>query len=343
MKAAVLMSPLKLEVKEVEKPEISKNEVLIKVKACGICTTDRRWYSGVSKIPYPAIMGHEISGVVESVGTEDAELSVGSPITAGGIFSYSCGHCIYCKKGFENQCINFRQRYLNSGELLCFGGFSEYAVFPIRGVFRVNDKITLEEATLAEPLSCVIHSFKKANVSFGDTVVVLGAGPMGLLHLMLAKLNGCKVAVSDPDDERLELAENIGADVRINPSDKNFYQKIDDFAKGGTVDKIFVTAGNEEAVKQALKIGKKLSTIVLFASLHSSAPIEVSPEIHYSENVLTGSRSQTAKDFLDAVKLLSSRVVDIRPLISRVVSLNDIEDGFNVAPKGKIQRVLVKP
>jgi len=342
MKAAVLSSPKKIAVKEVEAPKAFKDEVLIRVKACAICTTDRRWYSGVSKISYPAILGHEVSGIVESAVGENSGLNRGDRVAAGGPFARSCGHCIYCKMGFENQCMSLKKKSLRSGELLSSGGFGEYFVFPIKGVYRISDKITFEEAALAESLSCVIHSFKKANVSFGSSVFIVGAGPMGLLHLMLAKLKGCKTIVSDTDDKRRKLAENIGADVTASPLDENFYEKIGNFIQDEIVEGIFITAGNKDAIEQAFKIGKKLSTIVLYGSVYPAAIIELSSEIHYSENIFTGSRSQTALDFLEAVKLLSSQAIDVKPLISKVIPLNEIESGFNIRPKDNIQRIVVK-
>lgn len=342
MRSAVLLSPKKIEVQEIEIPKVAKDEVLIKTKACAICTADRRVYSSISKISYPAILGHEVSGVIENIGTKNTNFSIGDHVAAGGRFAYSCGYCAYCKMGFRNQCTNLKMKKLKSGELLLFGGFGQYFTFPIKGVYKISHKITFKEGAFAEPLSCVIHSFKRANISFGGTVVVIGGGPMGLLHLMLAKLKGCKVIVSDLDEGRCKLAENLGADIIVNPLNENFYQKIDDFIRGEIVDGIFVTAGNEEAIKEAFKIGKKLSTIILYGSSHPPIMAGVSSEIHYSENIFTGSNSQTERDFSEAVKILSNRAIDVKPLISEVISLNQIENGFKMKPRGNMQRVVVK-
>jgi L-iditol 2-dehydrogenase len=202
----------------------------------------------------------------------------------------------------------------------------------------VSDEISFEEAAFAEPLSCVLHSFKRANVSFGDTVFILGGGPMGLLHLMLAKLNGCKVVVSEPDDKRRKLAENIGANMVVNPLDKHACMEIKDLIP----DEVFITVGNKEAVKLGLKVAKKLSTVILYGSFHPSTTIEISSEIHYSENTFTGSKSQTAEDFLQTAELLSRRAVDVRPLISKVIPLKAIERGFEIKPEGEIQRVVIR-
>lgn len=341
MKAAVLTEPEKVAIREIQKPRIGPGEALIKVKSCGICTTDRRWYKGDGKITFPAILGHEVAGVVEEVRGNNPNVEVGETVVGGGIFGHSCGNCRYCKQGLENHCPNLNITSLDTGELLSLGGFSQYYLSPLKGIFPVKRDISFEEASFAEPLSCVIHSFNQGKVIPGDRVIIIGSGPMGLLHLLWAKFQGCQTIVTDIDEQRLELARELGADSVLSPSSKDFQKTVEKMFQEISA-KIFVTAGSKNAIEQGLDLAGKRSSVVLYGSLHPPQKIELDSEIHYSETTVTGSKSQLPREFQRAVDILTHRSIDVRPLISKQIPLESIQQGFETKPKGKIQRILVK-
>jgi L-iditol 2-dehydrogenase len=342
MKAGVLINLRKIVVKEVAKSKSESRDVLIKVKACGICTTDRRFYSGKSKVTYPVILGHEISGIVEDV---DREVSIDlKPQDHVAIGPAGCGQCYYCRRGEVGYCSNpFPTRVLASGEHLLIGGFAEYLSLPSGNIYKIPNKLNFRETAFVEPLSCVIHSIKRANILFGDVVGVIGAGPMGLLHLLLAKKFGATVILSEPDNQRRALAEELGADFTINPSKENLSNFVKKYTEGKGVNAVIIAAPGENAINQGIGMVGKLGRIIFYASNHPPLMVKIpSTKLHYDQVILTGSYNWTKKDFEESILLLSSKAINVIPLISKVISLDDIEKGFKLTPKGNIQRVLVE-
>ena len=341
MLAAVFMEPQKIELKELRKPIPKNDEVLIKVKACGICTADRRLYSGAMKMGYPLIGGHEASGIVEEVasGCSRTELEPGDHVALDLIDR--CGKCYYCRRGYGNQCVKRLERRVEEIPL-CAGGFAEYIAVPSKEVLKISDEISFEEAALTEPVSCVIHSVHKAHIRAGDTIAIIGAGTMGILHLLIAKKLGSTAIVSDIDEKRRELAKKLGADFVFNPLEKNAITFVKEHTRGRGADVVFVTVCNKETASQSMEIAGKVAAVIFYGSAHPSTTISIDPNrLHYDEIILTGSNNRTSKDFLEAVALLDSGHISVKPLISKLLPLNEIKKGFKLEPKGSIQRVVI--
>lgn len=209
MKTAVFTDIKQVGLEEYDRPSASGNKVLIKVDAAAICTWEQRVYTGVNKVEFPFIGGHEIAGHIEEMGNEvnKNEWSVGDKVVVG--VTLPCRNCFYCKSGNEQSCEHFdHSAHLPGLPYRGMGGFSEYLLVSPDCMFKYSG-VSPEEACIIEPVSCVVHSVETAQVSLGDTVLVIGCGIMGLLHTAVCTKRGAKVIVSDVNEERLEMAGSL--------------------------------------------------------------------------------------------------------------------------------------
>ena len=342
MKAAVYYGVNDVRIEERSKPRLRADEILIRVKACGICTSDFRSVK-IRKSSYiipPRILGHEIAGEIVEIGSDVKGFEEGMRVViAPGV---GCGECAYCLTGRDNLC---RNRLVIGANL--DGGFAEYVKLPstyLRGVIPFPKNLTFEEAALTEPLSCCLHGILRANVRIGDTVVILGAGPIGLLHLQLAKAMGAKkVIVSEAVKRRIELARRFGAEV-INFKEIDPVQAVKDLTNGEKADKVIVAVGDIQAISQGLNMVKDAGTLVIFGGVPPGSQISLDPNlIHYSEINVTGSIDSTIAEFKKALELISNRIIDVKPLISHIISLDNIMMGFELMERKESIKVIVKP
>ncbi|MGE5572625.1 MAG: zinc-dependent alcohol dehydrogenase [Bacteroidota bacterium] len=329
MKAAVLVGPRKIEIQEREIPSVGPNEVLVNVKSCGICTFERRLFSGEKSIGYPIVPGHEASGVVVQAGE-----AVRRPLEPGTRVSLDllnrCGECEFCRTGRGNHC-----KYMYRGKLNLLGGFGQYVSVPSEQVFEIGESVSFEEAALAEPTACAIHSLSKAGARFAETVLVYGVGPMGMLNVIVGKAMGLEVGVVDLDPARREIALSLGARFAAASG-----QDADRF--GAAPDIIIVTAPVVEAALSALALAGHTSRIVLFGIFPKGTMLDTDPnKIHYSELQVMGSESRTPLDFYTAVRAISSGIVNVKPMVSRVVPLDQVEQALLEVPSVDTMRVVL--
>jgi L-iditol 2-dehydrogenase len=341
MKAAVFHAAGDIRVSGIAKPEPEPGMVLVRVTRTGICTFERRIYSGAQKhIPMPAIAGHEVAAVVEWA-PDGLGLEPGDKVAMDLV--YRCGHCYYCVRGLDNQCEYLYTEGLKwDGHHVIGGGFGEYISVDPAKVFKVDQSVPDHIVALAEPLGCVIHSYSKTTVTLGDTIAVIGGGTMGSLHVVLAKLFGSKVLVSDPDPERREFVrDRLGADVVIDPREQNPIKAAKDMSDGRGVNAVFVTAGVAAAAEQAIEMAGKYSTVVLYASTHPAAKINLDwNRIHYNEIRIDGTESRSRDDVRKAAALLSQ--LDLEPLVSKQIPLAGLPAELaKGVPTGATQRVVV--
>lgn len=339
MKQAVITAPKSIEIRETAVPEIKPNEVLVKVKACGICTFEQRFYKGVQQA-YPFLGGHEICGVIEKVGARVAnDVKPGDVVVVASLTR--CGECHFCRKGMDHLCLNAGEKS-EPGDFWGPGGFSEYMVAKGYEVYKVASDLDYALGTVAEPLACVIRSIQKANLNFGDTAVVLGAGIMGLLHVKLAKLQGTRVIVSEPDAARRKKALESGADYVFNPFDEGLEKEVKSLTQGRGAETVFFTAGGTSAVEQGIRLLAKGGTIVLYGSIHPAAPISINPnDVHYDEIVITGAIKHTKESFREAAALLSQGLVNVKDLISERIPFEKVEYAFERALSPDTYRVVL--
>jgi len=333
MNAALLYGVKDLKVENIDMPEIGLGEILVKVRAATTCGTDvkifqRGYVSGV--IQYPTVFGHEWAGDVVKVGEGVSWLKEGMRVRAGN--SSPCLRCKMCQKGNYNLCENM---------MWLWGAYAEYIKVPARIVMlntqEIPANITYEEAAVTEPLACVLYGIEKAHVKLGDTVAIIGAGPIGLLHLQTAKKMGAeKVVISDLVDERLEVAQELGADETVNAKYEDPIEKIKRFTGGYGADVVIEAIGFPATWEQALKMVRKGGTVLEFGGCPPGTEITVKTELlHYGEVTLLGTFHTTPAHFKKALNLIASGTVKAKPLITRRMKLDDVKDAIEILTTSK--------
>ncbi len=339
MRAVIITSPLTASLQEIQRWSPEQHEVLVRCKAAAVCTTERRLFSGDLKL-YPTIGGHELAGVIEWVDEKERELKPGDLVTIDAV--NRCGRCYYCIKGDNNLCVDMYKSRKDCEYILIGGGFAEYVTLLKSQVVKLPSHVNLEEASLIEPLACCVHSIAKAQLAFGDTVAIVGAGTMGAMHVLLAKLMGAKTIVSDIDEARLEFVRQLGADVTVNPSVESPVEVVKDWTEGRGADAVIVAASSKTAGEQGLAMAGRLGRVVFYASLYPPGPIALDwNHIHYEEITVRGTEGKTGKDFHEAAKLVATGAVNVRRLISKVISLEELPAELASTPAGEMQRVVV--
>ena len=333
MKAAMLYGVKDLRVEDVDVPGVGIGEVLVKIKAATTCGTDVKIYQRgyVEKIiKLPTIFGHEWAGEVVEVGGNLDWPKKGMRVRAGN--SAPCLHCNMCQKGKYNLCENM---------IWLWGAYAEYIKVPARTVLlnmqEIPSHVSFEEAAITEPLACVLHGVEEANVKLGDTVVVIGAGPIGLLHLLTVKKMGAeKVVVIDLVDERLSVAKELGADETINAGKENAVEKVQQLTGGYGADIVIEAIGSPVTWEQALRLARKGGTVLEFGGCPPGTEIKLNTEmLHYGELTVLGAFHTTPLHFRKALNLISSRTVDVRPLVTKRMRLEDIKQAFEILSTSK--------
>jgi len=341
MKAAFFYGKEDIQIHKINIPEIEQDEILIKIRVCGICGSDvRSYYKGVEgRYKIPVILGHEVSGEVFKIREEIDGFAIGDRVVVAPI--YGCGKCSFCLSGQENLCKDVAIFGCNLD-----GALAEYMKIPAQAIQRgvlvkIPDELSDEEAVLIEPFSCCLHGILRANVEPGDTVVMIGAGPIGLAHLTLLKILGSgKVIVSDIVNKRLERAKNFGADVTVNSKEGNLSLKVKELTKSKGADSVIVAAPSKEAVEEGLKIVRRGGRIVIFGGCPANSLIQIDPNlIHYSEITVTGSIDSTIDDFRRTVQLISQ--VNLKPFITHRFPLEEVRQAMQVMRDKKGLKVII--
>jgi len=325
MKAALLYGVRDLKVENVDKPTVGVGEVLVRVKAATTCGTDlkifqRGYVEGV--ITLPTVFGHEWAGEVVEVSEELSWPRKGMRVRAGN--SAPCLRCRMCQKGDYNLCEDM---------MWLWGAYAEFIKVPSRMVTvnmqEIPSHLTFEEAAITEPLACVLHGAEKANVKLGDTVAVIGAGPIGLLHLLVAKKMGAeRVVVSDLIEERLKVAEKLGAEI-VDAGQDDPVERVKGFTEGYGADVVIEAIGLPATWEQALKMVRKGGTVLEFGGCPPGTEIKVRTELlHYGQVTVLGTFHAAPFHFREALSLIASGAVDVRPLITQRMKLEKIRDVF---------------
>ena len=333
MKAAMLYGVKDLRIEDVEIPKVGLGEVLVKVKAATTCGTDlkifRRGY--VEKvIKLPTVFGHEWAGEVVEVGEGLEWPKKGMRTRAGN--SAPCLHCTMCQKGKYNLCENM---------IWLWGAYAEYIKVPARMVLvnmqEIPQHVSYEEAAITEPLACVLHGAEEANIKPGDTVTIIGAGPIGLLHLLTAKKFGAGRVISiDLVEDRLNFAERLGADETVNAGKEDVVERVRELTGGYGSDVVIEAIGLPSTWEQALKLVRKGGTVLEFGGCPPGTEIKVDTEkLHYGELTVRGSFHATPLHFRKALNLIASRMIDVRPLITRKMRLENIREAFDILMTSK--------
>lgn len=333
------MEPKKIVLERVSIPEPKSDEVLIEVKYCGICGSDIHAYHGVHPfIKPPIVLGHEFSGVVKEVGDDVKEFKVGQRVVVEPLLT--CGKCLNCRLGHYNRCVSMKVIGAQTD-----GAFAEYLPVPAHRVIEIPDEITFKYGALVEPLSVAVHAVKRAGPIGGLNVVVLGAGPIGLLTASVAKRYGAnEVLITDLSDYKLKVAKSLGIDHVVNVRKDDPVKVAKEVFGSEGVDIIFECVGsNPVTIAQAIEMARRGATIVIVGVFRGEIPVRIG-FVQDRELELKGTAVYIFKDFLDAIELLRKREISVEPLISKIFPLEDIEKAFKYIEENRDTtiKVLIK-
>jgi L-iditol 2-dehydrogenase len=335
MRAARLHGVGDLRVQEIDQPAIgADDEVLIRIHACGICPSDLRAYTGQRAPHYntPYTPGHEWAGEVVGAGDAVHGFAVGERVVPS--WRVVCGECYYCIRGRHNYCQNLDRRVR--------GGFAEYGVAPARSLLKIPAAVSYEQACFCEPLACCINGPQDTGIAFGDDVVVIGAGPIGLTHVQLAKHAGARVFASDLIPERLAIAARVGADVCIDAAQGDPVEQVKAWTEGRGADAVIVAVGSPRAEQQALDMAGICGAVNFFAGTYPPATLDLDPNlIHYKTLRLTGSHDYTPWHFRTALRFIETGTVQVMPMVSHQLPLAQVKEGFDIVAGREGLKVIV--
>jgi L-iditol 2-dehydrogenase len=347
MLAAVFHAPNNIIVQQVP---FTHRHITLKVRACAVCGYDARVFrNGHRKVHPPVILGHELCAQIQN----DIRADDGTTMNSGSRVAVCplipCLHCKYCQIGDYNLCINLREIGSSSD-----GGFAEYVTIPehltrIGGLVPVPDNLTDEEAALLEPLACCLNSYyHMLPVAKGGTVVIIGDGPMGLIHLQLFKrLSGSRVAIVGKVPLRMEKARAMGADAVLAYSPEKTVADILDFAGassggGGGADLVVIATSNPVAFELATKVSGRNSKISLFAGMASGQTFLLDANwLHYNQISVTGTFSSTPKILKEATRIAADKTIDLSSIVTHRYSLPEIEKAIDVTEKYRGLRAVI--
>jgi len=346
VKAVRLYGAKDLRVEEVQKPRISENEILMRVRAATICASDIRSYNyGNGRMRPPRVLGHELAGDIEEIGSKVKGYDSGMRITLNpNIF---CGRCVFCVTGRHQLCDERRALGFDVD-----GGFAEHLLIPFESirtgaVCEIPDNVSYEGAALIEPISCCLHAQTLVKVGAGDTVTIMGAGPMGIMHTVMAKaLGASKVIVGEISEQRLQTAVDFGADVAVNPAKEDLASRVFEATERHGSDVVIVAVGSRSALEQALGLLSKGGRVCFFAGLQKGKEsVRLNANIiHYRETVVLGSFASTPYEFYQTVRLAASgKLLNMKPIVTHRFSLDDASKAFEAALSGRALKVCMNP
>jgi len=331
MKVAMYYGKEDTRIEEIAAPEVGEDEVLVGMKACGICGSDLMdWYL---KSRAPLVLGHEPAGVIAKKGRKVKAFNVGDSVFVH--HHVACMTCHYCTRGDYTLCEQFHKIHIEPG------GFAEYFKVPDPNLridtLKIPETMSFEEATFIEPLGCCIRALKKCNIQTGDSVAIIGVGTIGIIHVALSKIFGAeKTFASDLIDYRLNVAKQFGADVAINPAEEDFAAAFKAETDGRGVDIAVVTAPSLEAYKAGLSVCRKGGKLCVFAPIEPSKYLQISPkELFFSEIQIIPSYSTSHLETRIALKLIKSGRINVKKLITHRFKLVDAAKAFKTASESK--------
>jgi L-iditol 2-dehydrogenase len=347
MKAAVFYGIEDIRVEEVEEPVCKDTEIKIKVEYCAICGTDVRiFYSGHKKVIPPAIIGHEITGVVYEIGknVDYPEIKVGDKVVI--VTSIGCGKCKMCKNGFYNLCPDTKAiGYYYKG------GFAEYLIVPEdavkqKAVIKLPENLSLLDGSIIEPLSCCINGQNYLNIKKDDFVLIFGGGPIGFMHACLAVAYGCKnVVIVDPAYDRLiKFGKNFENIIFLNPNEVDIKKEIMKMTDGFGADVVITACPAKKAQIDAIEISGSKGRISFFGGLpKDDSIIQIDSNIiHYKEISIFGSFASNRNDYIKGGELISSGKIDAKKFITDVIPLENIVEGIKKIRNGEALKIVVK-
>jgi threonine 3-dehydrogenase len=343
MKALVKEKPEPgLSLVDIEAPQLQNvDDVQFKVEYCAICVGEVKvydwseWAAADTTIKLPTVLGHEVAAVVTGVGNEVTQFKPGDRVTIDPMIH--CGHCYLCRKGYTNMCVE-REIYGKRR-----GAFAEYAILPERVICKLPDNLSLEEGALLENLGVAVHAVEVEPHDPGDTAVVIGCGPIGIMAAQTLAAYGVNVVMTDMNESRLGLAAEISAGTVIDISKENPRERIMDMTGGRGADFVLEAAATQSALDQAFELVRNTGTIVSIGTFNG--PVSFNPffKMTRREIKLISTMGRTWETWRRMVQLIASERLNLKPLISRILPLEEYQEGFELVKSNQVMKVLLKP
>jgi L-iditol 2-dehydrogenase len=321
MKALLLSEYKHLNVTDVPEPEIKPDELLIRVRACGICGSDVHGYDGSSgrRIP-PIVMGHEAAGVVAAVGEAVTDISIDDRITFDS--TVSCGHCHFCKRGQINLCENREVLGVSCGDYRRMGAFAEYVAVPRRICYRLPDELPFEKAAMIEAVSVAVHAVSLTPIALNDTAVVVGAGMIGLLTLQAARLAGCgRVIVVDVDSSRLDTARSLGASDVILAKDTDVAAEVKELTAGLGADVAFECVGATPTIETSIASTRKGGTVTLIGNI--APKVEIPLQSVVTRQIRLQGSCASSGEYPACIDFLARGAIRVDAMLSAIAPLTE--------------------
>ena len=331
MKAAVLTDKMKMEIQELPVPTPLENEVIVKVKACGICGTDQHIYHGQpgsAEVEFPIVLGHELAGEVVQVGGKVTQFTAGDRVSIDP--NMYCGECDYCRGNRQHLCENLQAVGVTRN-----GGMGEFCAVPAANCYTLPDQLSYEEGAMIEPLGCVLHGINQIKIRPGASVLIIGGGYIGLMMLQMTKLYGASpVVVSEPDQTKHQLAIQLGADEAITPAELE--QKPDGF------DIVIECVGRKESMTQAVSMAKKGGSVLLFGVSAPDTKIEVQPFDIFSKELTIKGSFINPHTHDQAISLVQQGKVQIKPLLSHQFAMDELPTVMSEYPSLNVMKGIIQ-
>jgi threonine 3-dehydrogenase len=327
---------------DIEIPKVENvDDVQFKVEYCAICVGETKvydwsdWAAADTTIELPTVLGHEVSAVVSEVGSEVKRFKPGDRITVDPLIY--CGHCYACRKGYSNMCAT-REIYGKRR-----GAFAEYAVLPEKAICKLPNNLSLEEGALLENLGIAVHAVEVEPHDPGDTAVVIGCGPIGIMAGQTLAAYGVKVVMTDLNESRLELAGEIGGGTVINVKEENPQDRILEMTAGRGADFVLEAAATQSALEQAFDLVRNVGTVVTIGTFNG--PVSFNPffKMTRREIKLISTMGRTWETWRRMVQLVESNKLNLKPFISHILPLEQYQEGFELVKSNQGMKILLKP
>jgi len=328
-------------IEEIDIPKLGYGDVLMRVKACGICGSDVKSYRQNLEAwdGKPKRWGHEASGVVEKVGTGVKDFKMGDRVVIDPIVS--CGYCKSCKLGYTNLCVN-------SKVIGCpfDGAFAEYIIIKSRSLYQIGDSVSFNEAALTEPLACAYYAVERSQAKSGEIAVVIGPGPIGLAMCMQLKIRGLKVILVGTRAERLNAGLKLGVDEVIDSTIEDPKKKIKYLTKGWGVDVVIEAVGKRETLQLAIEIGGKRSRVIIFGTPPAQEVLTLFPlELIFKDQELKAVCGAPSWVYPLVVNQLKEKLLDVKPIITHCFPLSMIQKAMDILllRKERAIKIIINP
>lgn len=343
MKALLLTDKKKLELTDMPRPDPGPNDLLVRVKACGICGSDVHGYDGSTgrRIP-PIVMGHEAAGIIEHVGNAVQSFAPGDRITFDS--TVYCGKCPYCRAGQVNLCDNRRVLGVSCPEYRRHGCFAEYVVIPDHIAYKLPDPMSFEHAAMVEPVSIAVHALRRAMPRLGESALVVGAGMIGFFIVQALNVAGCAPIIAlDLDDARLKMARDAGATHVFRADHQNLLPEIQKLTANRGADLVFEAVGANPSVQTAISAARKGAKIVLVGNLSPKVDLPLQALVTRELSLLGTAAS--CGEYPACLELIASGKIRVQPLLSAVAPLEEGPKWFErlYAREPGLMKVILQP